>query len=86
MNKTVGIDSEQQWSRWWILLSYIVVGVTALWLRVTDLGLFISGDEANFWIRRSEVFWAALRSGDYGATALTEHPGVTTMWLGSLGI
>ncbi|MEM8530230.1 MAG: glycosyltransferase family 39 protein [Chloroflexota bacterium] len=80
------MDSRQHWPRLWVFLSYIVVGATALWLRIADLGLFISGDEANFWIRRSEVFWAAIRSGDYGATALTEHPGVTTMWLGSLGI
>lgn len=80
------MDSGQCWPRWWVFLSYIVVGATALWLRVTDLGHFISGDEANFWLRRSEVFWAALGSGNYGATALTEHPGVTTMWLGGLGI
>ncbi len=70
----------------WIALSYGLVGVVALLLRVLDLGAFISGDEADFWIHRSGLFLLALQRGDYAATAITTHPGVTTMWLGSAGI
>lgn len=68
------------------LLIYLALGLIALLPRVWDLGGFITIDEANFWLRRSEIFLNALRSGDYAATALSAHPGVTTMWLGSAGI
>jgi 4-amino-4-deoxy-L-arabinose transferase-like glycosyltransferase len=54
--------------------------------RALDLGAFLTIDEANFWLRRSELFAQALRDGDFAATALSAHPGVTTMWLGSAGL
>lgn len=69
-----------------MLLSYVAIGVVALLLRVLDLGIFMVGDEANFWIRRSHLFSQALHSGNYAGTAITTHPGVTTMWLGSAGV
>src|SRR4029078_2438287 len=61
-------------------------GLVALLPRVLDLGAFLNTDEAMFWMLRSEVFLKALRSGDFAATAVSTHPGVTTMWLGSAGI
>lgn len=70
----------------WVLLSYLGIGLVALLLRVLDLGIFLSHDEANFWIRRSYTFLNELTSGDYAQTAISTHPGVITMWLGSLGI
>lgn len=73
-------------SRLWLWLSYVLIALVALIPRVLDLGNFISGDEANFWLRRSETFWRALASGDFAATAISTHPGVTTMWLGGLGL
>ncbi len=54
--------------------------------RFVDLGAFVTSDEINFWMQRSGQFLAALRDGRYSATAMTTHPGVTTMWLGALGI
>ncbi len=69
-----------------MLLSYLAIGIIATLLRVLDLGLFLTGDEANFWIRRSYVFLDALRTRNYAATAVSTHPGVTTMWLGSAGV
>src|SRR5262245_145611 len=39
-----------------------------------------------FWLQRSDTFLRALRSGDWAATAISTHPGVTTMWLGSAGL
>jgi 4-amino-4-deoxy-L-arabinose transferase-like glycosyltransferase len=68
------------------LLAYVIIGLVALLPRVLDLGGFITDDEANFWLYRSDVFLKAIRSGDYAATAITAHPGVTTMWLGAAGI
>jgi hypothetical protein len=67
-------------------LSYLMIGLTALAPRVLDLGLFVTTDEADHWMERSELFLRALQSGDYAATAIAPHPGVTTMWLGSAGI
>src|SRR5262245_44530563 len=72
--------------RLWIWLSYLVIGLTALLPRVLNLGLFVTTDEADHWMERSELFLRALQSGDYAATAIAPHPGVTTMWLGSAGI
>jgi 4-amino-4-deoxy-L-arabinose transferase-like glycosyltransferase len=63
-----------------------VVLLAALLPRVLGLGRFITFDEANFWLKRSEQFLQAIASGDLGATAISVHPGVTTMWLGSAGI
>jgi len=70
----------------WVLLSYLALGLAALLPRVLGLGTFLTGDEANFWLHRSETFWRALGAGDFAATAISTHPGVTTMWLGGLGL
>jgi 4-amino-4-deoxy-L-arabinose transferase-like glycosyltransferase len=70
----------------WTLFSYLLIGLTALLPRVLDLGSFLTTDEADHWIQRSEIFLNAIRSGNYAATAISAHPGVTTMWLGSAGI
>src|SRR5215212_7982065 len=72
--------------RVWTLLGYLAIGLAALLPRVLALGLFITDDEANFWLMRSDIFLKAIRSGDFAATAITAHPGVTTMWLGASGI
>src|SRR5689334_17842241 len=70
----------------WALLGYLAIGLAALLPRVLALGLFITDDEANFWLTRSDIFLKAIRTGDFAATAITAHPGVTTMWLGAAGI
>ncbi len=54
--------------------------------RVVALGLFVNADESNYWLQRSDIFLQAVRSGDFAATAITTHPGVTTMWLGAAGL
>ena len=70
----------------WVLLGYLAIGLAALLPRVLALGLFITDDEANFWLTRSDIFLKAIRTGDFPATAISAHPGVTTMWLGAAGI
>ncbi len=69
-----------------ILGSYLLIGIIALALRTADLGGFANEDEVRYWLSRSQTFLNALQTGDFGATAITTHPGVTTMWLGSVGI
>lgn len=68
------------------LATYILVALVALVPRLFDLGSFVTHDEVEFWLTRSETFLVALQTGDYAATAISTHPGVTTMWLGSIGI
>lgn len=70
----------------WVLLSYGIVGLTALLLRVLHLGTFLTHDEVEFWFSRSESLLHALRYGHWDGVAISTHPGVTTMWLGAAGI
>lgn len=48
-------------------------------------GSFLTVDEAYHWFDRVEQFRLALANGDYAATNLIGHPGVTTLWLGAGG-
>ena len=70
----------------WAWLGYLAIGLAALLPRALDLGAFLNADEAMFWMQRSDTFLRAIRAGDWAATAISTHPGVTTMWLGSAGI
>ena len=58
----------------------------ALLPRLIGLADFFTTDEAYHWIDRTERFAAAVRAGRWADTLLTGHPGVTTMWLGSVGL
>ncbi len=57
----------------------------ALLPRVWDLTRFVTADEAK-WVYRSAQFLAALLRGDVAATTVNLTPGVTTTWLGGLGL
>ncbi|HEY3305696.1 MAG TPA: glycosyltransferase family 39 protein [Candidatus Binatia bacterium] len=57
----------------------------ALAPRALALGSFLTVDEAYHWFERAPLFLRALQQGDFAATNLIGHPGVTTMWLGALG-
>jgi 4-amino-4-deoxy-L-arabinose transferase-like glycosyltransferase len=70
----------------WVLLSYLAIGIVALLPQVLNLHGFATVDEVNFWVKRSERFLSMLRTGDFGATVVSDHPGVTTVWLGTIGL
>jgi 4-amino-4-deoxy-L-arabinose transferase-like glycosyltransferase len=53
--------------------------------RVLGLSVFLTPDEFR-WVSRSRDFLAGILTGNWAATLQTGHPGVTTMWTGSLGI
>lgn len=74
------------WSRIRVIRSTLTIGLLALIFRLFHLGQFVTRDEINFWLRRSDAFWRALINGDPAATAISVHPGVTTMWLGGMGL
>jgi len=66
-------------------LALLLFGI-ALGPRIFGLGRGLTTDEAYQWQDRSARFLAAVSKGDFAATLITGHPGVTTMWLGSLGL
>jgi len=58
----------------------------AAWLpRVLALDTVVTIDERK-WLARSANFYQALNQGDWSATFQREHPGVTVMWAGMLGL
>jgi 4-amino-4-deoxy-L-arabinose transferase-like glycosyltransferase len=63
----------------------LLVSLVALVPRAWGLDDFYTIDEAFHWVGRVAAFSAALAAGDWAGTNLTGHPGVTTIWLGSLG-
>src|SRR5512137_3173312 len=67
-----------------LLFAMLVFGV-ALFTRTGALKQYVVPDEPS-WVWRSLHFSEALAQGQWADTAQIGHPGVTTMWLGSLGI
>ncbi|MGH2593290.1 MAG: glycosyltransferase family 39 protein [Anaerolineae bacterium] len=73
---------ERRKTTWlWALILFAI----ALVPRAFALNHTVTPDEPN-WVYRTLNFSQALARGDWAATAQAGHPGVTTMWLGSLGI
>ncbi len=62
----------------------LVIFLLALGPRVLDLRVFVGPDEAS-WVTRSANFAQALASGDLKRTYQTGHPGVTLLWVETLG-
>jgi 4-amino-4-deoxy-L-arabinose transferase-like glycosyltransferase len=67
------------------LLLALIIFALALFARAGTLKNYVTPDEPA-WVLRSLNFSQALARGDWAATAQMGHPGVTTMWLGALGI
>ncbi len=68
-------------SRW----LYVALFLLALAPRLLAIGRYVTPDEL-MWVQRSVAFREALLAGDWANTLVTGHPGVTTTWLGALGI
>lgn len=64
----------------------VLLGLATLAPRAAGLADFLTTDEAYHWISRTERFALAVAEGRWGATNITGHPGVTLMWLGTLGL
>ena len=59
--------------------------VLAFVARLIGVDLFVTPDEDN-WMRRAANFARALHTGQLRSTYQSGHPGVTTMWVASLGM
>ncbi len=64
---------------------YVALFLLALAPRLLAIGRYVTPDEL-MWVQRSVAFREALLAGDWANTIVTGHPGVTTTWLGALGI
>lgn len=67
------------------LLLALLIFALAVFARAGALKNYVTPDEP-VWVLRSLNFSQALARSDWAGTAQMGHPGVTTMWLGSLGI
>jgi hypothetical protein len=74
------------WANWSPALIALLLGVAALLPRAIGLVDFLTTDEAYHWIGRTERFADAIADRRWVDTLQTGHPGVTLMWLGSLGL
>ena len=85
------IEESGQWSvlnshspaiRFLIPLALFLLSFIA---RAVPLGRYVTPDEPT-WVYRSIQFRQALLAGDWAGTLVAGHPGVTTTWLGALGM
>ena len=65
--------------------SCVIVCVFAalLWLKLDRIGAFAVVDEPK-WAKRSTAFYTALARHDYPETFQSGHPGVVTLWIGTV--
>ncbi len=76
--------SQDASARLWRWLSAALF-LAALLPRLAAVNRYITPDELA-WVYRSVQFRQALLDGQWADTLITGHPGVTTTWLGALGI
>jgi 4-amino-4-deoxy-L-arabinose transferase-like glycosyltransferase len=68
-----------------LVICYLPFAILAFLLRLAPLGRYVTPDEPA-WVYRSIRFADALFTRDWASVPSTGHPGVTTMWLGALGV
>ncbi len=81
------IESDRKWWRHPIdspVVLVLVIFMLALGPRVLDLGVFVAPDEF-YWVEGSANFTRALASGELENTYHAGQPGVTLMWVETLG-
>ena len=68
-----------------LILLTVLVFAAALAPRLAGRDTYVTLDEDN-WLKRTAGFTYALWSGELRRTYQNGHPGVTTMWIGMLGM
>lgn len=77
------MDRDKPQCRCCIWFSIAVLVILYIVIRSLNLNLFVTTDEP-FWLGRSANFYRALAQDDLAHTYQMAHPGVLTMWAGSL--
>ncbi|MFN0070465.1 MAG: hypothetical protein ACKVVP_03110, partial [Chloroflexota bacterium] len=68
-----------------LLVLALLIFVMSLAPRLAGRDTYVTLDEDN-WLKRTAGFTYALWSGELRRTYQNGHPGVTTMWVGMLGM
>lgn len=69
----------------WQAILILTLFASALVPRLLHLADFYTYDEAYHWTQRVQQFAHTLQTHSWAETNQTGHPGVTTMWLWTLG-
>lgn len=72
-----------RYQKWSVPIAILVIAILYLGVRLLDLDRVVTTDEP-FWLGRSGNFYRALMTGEMEYTYQMAHPGVMTMWAGSL--
>lgn len=70
---------------WLKIISLVIVVIAMVIPRGFELDRFATPDEPK-WLTRSANFFLALAQRDFENTYQKEHPGVTVMWAGAVGL
>lgn len=70
--------------KWVQVLAFVILLLSIAIPRSLELDRFATFDE-HLWVTRAANFYCALSHHDLANTFQREHPGVTTMWAGTLG-
>lgn len=70
---------------WAFRLFPVLLFLLSLAPRLVAVNRYVTPDEPT-WVYRSILFRQALLEGRWGDTLVAGHPGVTTTWLGALGL
>jgi hypothetical protein len=76
------MNNKSPFSMIWTCLAIFLI---AFLPRVFAQDVFLTPDESR-WVERSVKFFSGLLSHDWLSTSQRGHPGVTTMWTGTLGL
>ena len=63
-----------------------LIFLTSVTIRLPSLGWDIFNTDSSLWKTRSYIFSTELFHFNFAGTALTAHPGVTLMWIGTVAI
>ena len=72
-------------ARWRIGVFLLFIFILSLLPRLSGLGRYITPDEL-IWVFRTVQFREAVLAGAWSDTLVSGHPGITTTWLGMVGI
>jgi 4-amino-4-deoxy-L-arabinose transferase-like glycosyltransferase len=75
-------ESKKRLVNFLLLVAVFLLIALPRWLIVSQSA---TADETK-WVARAANFFTALREGNLADTYQSEHPGVTTMWAGALGL
>ena len=85
LNDSLSLTRPATARTWLVRLLPVLLFLLALGPRLVAIGRYVTPDEL-VWVYRAVQFREALLDGRWAGTLVAGHPGVTTTWLGALGM